>query len=61
MWFVGLLDGDGYFGLRIRYYKNSINFYPSFSIAMEKAAQLTIDTFFLFNKIGNKCLKKNPI
>ena len=62
MWFVGLLDGDGYFGLRIRYYKNSIGFYPVFSIAMEKEAELTIDTFqFKFNKIGTKRTKKNAI
>lgn len=62
MWFVGLLDGDGYFGLRIRYYKNSINFYPVFSIPMENEAELTIDTFqFKFNKIGTKRAKKNVI
>lgn len=59
-WFVGLIDGDGYFGLRMRFNKKSVRFYPSFSLGMEIEAELTLNVFAeKFTTIGSKKIHRN--
>lgn len=59
-WSVGLIDGDAYFGLRMIFNKNSVRFYPCFSLCMEVDAVLTLDMFASkFNKVGTKIIRRN--
>lgn len=44
-WYIGLIDGDGYFALQIIFTNNAVRFYPVFALGMESSANLTLDVF----------------
>jgi hypothetical protein len=59
-WYVGLVHGDGYWGLRMYFNKKSIRFYASFSLGMEIEAELTLNMFqSKFHGVGTKKNENN--